>query len=112
MRGFSRVVGLHHSTLSRLLRGGRPVSAQTIGRVGARIGLSRTQPAAFAAREDVVAVALAISRASFRPDSRWLASAAGISIDRVNVAIQALLRCGQLRMLSRRRWVIAREGNE
>ena len=88
------------------------MSAQTVGAVGPRIGLSRGETAAFAAREDVAAVALAIHRATFRPDSRWLASVAGISVDRVNISLQTLLRCGQLRMLSRRQWVIAEEGFE
>jgi hypothetical protein len=86
------------------------VSAQTVGAVGICIGLSPSETAAFAAREDVVAVALAIDRPSFRPDSRWLASVAGIPVDRVNMALQTLLRCGHLRMLSRRQWVVAGEG--
>ena len=112
LRGFSRIVGLHHSTVSRLLRASRPVPARTVKIVGARIGLSRTETAAFAAIEDVVAVARAIDRSSFRPDSRWLASVAGISVDRVNISLQTLLRCGQLRMLSRHQWVIAGKGLE
>lgn len=106
------MVGLHHSTLSRLLKGSRPVSAYTVNAVGMRIGLSMSETAAFAAREDVVAVALAVARSSFRPDSRWLASVAGIPVDRVNMALQTLLRCGHLQMLSRRQWVIAGEGFE
>jgi hypothetical protein len=77
-----------------------------------RIGLSKSETAAFAAREDVAAVALAIDRSRFRPDSRWLASATGISVDNVNISLQTLLRCGHLRMLSRGQWMIAREGYE
>jgi hypothetical protein len=49
---------------------------------------------------------LAIDRSTFRPDSRWLASMAGISVDRVNISLQTLLRCGHLRMLSRDQWVM------
>lgn len=107
LRGFARVAGLHHSTLSRLLRGNRPVSVRTVDAVGLRIGFSPIDTAAFAAREDVVAVALAIDRSSFRPDSRWLASVAGISVDRVNISLQTLLRVGRLRMLSRDHWVVS-----
>jgi hypothetical protein len=59
-----------------------------------------------------VAVALAIDRSTFRPDSRWLASAAGISIDRVNIALQTLLHQGHLRMVSSRLWVRATKGFE
>lgn len=77
-----------------------------------RIGLSRSETAAFAAREDVVAVARAIDRSTFRPDSRWLASMTGISVDRVNISLQTLLRCGQLRMLSGGQWMIAGKGFE
>jgi len=112
LRAFARVLGLHHSTLSRLLRGRRPVSAHTVGVIGARIGLSRIETASFAAREDVAAVALAIDRSTFRPDSRWLASVAGISVDRVNISLQTLLRQRQLRMLSQRQWLIAPKGSE
>ena len=71
-----------------------------------------SETAVFTAWEDVVAVSLAISRPAFHPNSRWLASAVGISIDRVNIALQTLLRCGQLRMLSRHQWVIAGKGLE
>lgn len=88
------------------------MSAQTVDAVGMRIGSSTSETAAFAAREDVVAVALAIDRSSFRPDSRWLASVAGISVDRVNLSLQTLLSCGQLRMLSRDQWVVAGKGFE
>lgn len=88
------------------------MSAHTVDAVGMRIGFSTTETAAFAAREDVVAVALAIDRSSFRPDSRWLASVAGISVDRVNMSLQTLLRCGHLRMPSPRLWVIAKEAFE
>jgi hypothetical protein len=91
------------------MRGQRPVCAQTISTVGPRIGLSSRQTAAFAAREDVVAIALAINRPTFRPDTRWLAAVAGISVDRVNISLQTLLRRGHLRMLSRRQWVITGE---
>jgi hypothetical protein len=81
-----------------------------VTRIGERIGLSRIETAAFAAKEDVVAVAAAIDRSSFRPDSRWLASVTGLPVDRVNISLQTLLRCGQLRMLSRHQWVIAGKG--
>lgn len=85
------------------------MSAHTVIAVGARIGLSSSEIAAYTAREDVVAVALAIDRSSFRPDSRWLASASGISVDRVNMSLQTLLHSGHLRMLSRHQWVVAEE---
>ena len=112
LRGFARAVGLHHSTVSRLLRSSRPMSMRTVSTIGKRLGVSSRETAAFVALEDEVAVVLAIKRPAFRPDSRWLASVAGISVDRVNISLQTLLRCGRRRMLSRQQWVIAKEGFE
>ncbi|MFM8534191.1 MAG: helix-turn-helix domain-containing protein [Acidimicrobiia bacterium] len=110
LRGFARAVGVHHSTLSRLLRSRRPVPHRTVSALGRRLGLSRQEVALFAARENVAAVAEAIGRATFRPDARWLASVAGISVDGVHVALQTLLRLGRLRMVSRLEWVLEGEG--
>ncbi len=75
--------------------------------------MSPAQIAGFVAREDAAAVVAAIGRPSFRPDSRWLASVAGISVDSVNIALQELIRTGSLRMTSRERWELPRrESNE
>jgi hypothetical protein len=41
----------------------------------------------------------------FRPDSRWIARVLGLSPDRVNIALQRLLRLGLLEMSGRDRWV-------
>jgi plasmid maintenance system antidote protein VapI len=106
LRGFARALGVHHATLSRLLNGDRPLQARTIWTLGPRIGLSSPQLQSFVSNEDMAAVAMAIARPAFHPDSRWLASVAGISVDRVNVALQALLRCGRLRMLSASQWKV------
>jgi hypothetical protein len=70
--------------------------------------MSSAQIAVFLAREEVAAVVDAIGRPSFRPDCRWLASVAGISVDSVNIALQELLRTGSLRMTSRERWELPR----
>jgi hypothetical protein len=80
--------------------------------VARHLGMSSAQTAGFLALEDVAAVVEAIGRPPFRPDSRWLASVAGISVDSVNVVLQKLLRTGSLRMVSRERWELAREGFE
>lgn len=97
-------MGLHHATLSRLLNGRQPVQARTVEVLGVRLGLTPSQIAAMVSLEDAAAVVSGISRPAFRPDSRWLASVAGISVDRVNIAIEALLRGGRLRMPSATRW--------
>ena len=104
LRAFARAMGVHHATLSRLLNGDQPVQARTIGALGSKLRLSPPQVAAMIALEDAAAVAAGIARPSFRPDSRWLASVAGISVDRVNIAIELLLRRGQLRMPAANRW--------
>ena len=106
MRGFARMLGVHHATLSRLLGDDRPLQARTIQTLAPRLGFSAIEIQAFVSNEDLAAVAAAIDRPAFRPSSRWLASVAGISVDRVNVALQSLLRCGRLRMASASRWLI------
>jgi plasmid maintenance system antidote protein VapI len=104
LRGFARALGVHHATLSRLLGRDQPIQERTIRAVGLRLGLTSAQLAAMVSREDAAAVVSGISHHAFRPDSRWLAIVAGISVDRVNIAIEALLRGGRLRMASATRW--------
>jgi transcriptional regulator with XRE-family HTH domain len=112
LRRFARAVGIHHATLSRLLRGARPVPSRTLVTVASRLGMSPAQVTGFVAREEVAAVVDAIGRSAFRADSRWLATVAGISVDSVNIALQELLRTGSLRMTSRERWELTRRGVE
>src|SRR5687767_14389818 len=76
LRRFARYLGVNHGTLSRLLRGSRPIPSRTVRLLGSRIGLSAGQIATFSTIEDIEAVVVAIGRAGFRPDSRWLASVA------------------------------------
>lgn len=97
-------MGVHHATVSRLLGGTHPIHERTIRTLGPRLGLSSSQIAAMVSLEDVAAVVSGITRPSFRPDSRWLASVTGISVDRVNLALEGLLRGGLLRMPSAREW--------
>lgn len=106
LRGFARTLGVHHATVSRLLRMRGPVQSHTIAAIGKRLGLSSVDLQEWVVREDIAAVTKAIRRPSFQPNSRWLASAASISIDRVNVALQALLCSGELRMLTPSQWML------
>ena len=107
LRGFARALGVHHATLSRLLRQHGRIHSRTMAVLGPRLGLSCQQLQTLAGNEDVAAVRQAIQRPAFRPDSRRLASLSGISIDRVNIALESLLRSGQLRMIAADRWVLA-----
>ena len=106
MRRFARSLRTHHSTLSRLLNGGRPIQARTIDRLGRSLGLSASQVRACVAGEDAAAICRAVRRAAFRPDSRWLATVCGLSIDRVNIALHALIYDGRLRMVAADRWIV------
>jgi len=106
LRGYARALGVHHATVSRLLAGSQPVQDQTIRTLGPRLGLSPGEIAALISREDAAAVVLGIARPAFRPDCRWLAMVAGISVDRVNIALELLLRTGRLRMPSASQWLV------
>lgn len=106
LRGFARALGVHHATLSRLLSGSGPVQARTISALGERIGLTTAACAALVEREDTAAILWAVQRPTFRPDCRALASVCGLPIDRVNIALQALLRDGRVRMPAVNRWSI------
>ena len=105
LRRLAAQVGVHHATISRLLRGNKPVPERTVRALGSRLGLSAQELDALVLAENEAAVLLAIARPAFRPASRWLATVSGLPLDRVNVAIQSLLRTGRLRMLARDRWI-------
>jgi len=105
LRRFASQLGVHHATLSRLLRGSRPVPERTVRAVGIRLGLPASELDALVLAEQEAAVLLAIRQPAFRPASRWLATVSGLPVDRVNVALQTLLRTGRLRMVARDRWI-------
>ena len=106
MRCFARSLRTHHSTLSRLLNGGRPIQARTIDGLGRSLGLTASEIRAYISSEDAEAICRAVRRATFRPDSRWLATVCGLSIDRVNIALHALIHAGRLRMVAADRWIV------
>ena len=110
LRGFARALHVHHATLSRLLKGNRRVQWTTIAALGPRLGLTSGELQDLINREDLAALVAAIRRPAFRADSRWLASVTGIPVDRVNIALQALLCGGRLRMATSTRWQLHEEG--
>jgi transcriptional regulator with XRE-family HTH domain len=107
LRRFARTIGIHHSTVSRMMRGSHRVPSQTIAAIAHRLGMSRTEINEFVIREDEAAVLQAIARPAFRPDCRWLATIAGISVDRVNIVLHTLLRAGALRMPATNHWELS-----
>jgi uncharacterized protein (TIGR02147 family) len=135
LRAFARYLAIDHATCSQLLRGKRPLTARTILKLGARLGLDhaaiedylahearwgRESASATSLRqveqlaEDTVSVIaqwhhyaiLELTRLhNFEPDSRWIARVLGISTDQVNVALSRLIRLGLLEMADRRKWI-------
>lgn len=104
LRRFAEQLGVHHATLSRLLRNKRPASERTVLTLGRALRLPASELESLVLAENDTAILLAIQRPTFRPDSRWLATVSGLPLDRVNVALQSLLRTGDLRMVSRECW--------
>jgi transcriptional regulator with XRE-family HTH domain len=98
VRRFARQLGVSHATISRCLRSTRPASISTVRTLATRLGMSDAEVEVVVRAEIEAAVASAICRSTFRPESRWLATMTGISIDRVNVALQALLQQRRLAM--------------
>ncbi len=132
LRAFARSLGVDHSTLSQILRGKRPLTAETIRSLAAALGLSADEAERFVAYEARIGDAAAADRhvrqlqaeametiaqwhhfailelvrlESFRPDSRWIAQVLDISVDEVNLALTRLLHLGLLRMADERTWV-------
>lgn len=109
LRRFARVLGVHHTTASRLLQKSGPVPERSIRAIGKRLGLEEAAIEGLCVVERDEAVLAAIEQAGFRPATRWISSAAGIPVDQVNIALQALIRTGRLRMASAKRWETRRD---
>ncbi len=131
LRAFGRALDFDHSTLSKILRGQRRLTAATIRELGAGLGLDqqaiedhvvleRSAPRAGAKErhveqlradaEQVIAgwhhyAILELTRIeSFQADSQWIARVLDISVDTVNIAIQRLLHLRLLRMVGESDW--------
>jgi transcriptional regulator with XRE-family HTH domain len=138
LRAFAKMLHVNHSTLSQILRGKRPLTRQTIERLGPRLKLSPEAVMRFVARlrrpshpdgaireATLLAhdTACAISEwhhhailellrlPEFQTDSRWIARVLDLRVDEVNMALQRLLRLGMLEMRDRDQWV-DRSGND
>jgi hypothetical protein len=107
LRRFAQALGVHHSTLSRQLRGRRALPSRVVRDLGARLHLSPRDVTQLVERETTAAVAAAIGVQPFTPDSRHLAVISGVPLDDVNIALTAMLRDGRLTMPSAREWVLA-----
>jgi plasmid maintenance system antidote protein VapI len=104
LRRFARFLGVHHSTLVRLLTRTGSLQETTMQRIAERLSLTAEAANAALQSEREAALMRAIQRRGFRPDSRWLAAISGLSIDRVNIALHALLHTGRLTMKNEKQW--------
>jgi len=123
LRAFARRLGMHHATLSQILRGERPLTSRAIEELGAALGLSEQAihdhvesepPLARRSRREVTELACAAAEVlrdwyhfaileliqveSFRPDVHWIAQVLGLTTDEVNEALSRLLRLRLLEM--------------
>ena len=105
LRAFARALAFDHSALSQILRGRRRVTARNVRALGSRLRLGAAAVEEHCAIEHEAAVLAALARPGFRPDTRWLATIAGIPIDEVNVTLQRLLRKRVVTMRSPTSWV-------
>jgi transcriptional regulator with XRE-family HTH domain len=88
VRAFAKALKIDHSTLSQLLRGKRTLTGKMMARLRARLDWT----------EDMRRLLSAICMQGFRPDIRRCAETLGISPDAAAIALQRLLRLGQLKM--------------
>ncbi len=106
LRAFARTVGLHHTTVARVLDGSRGLSRPSLRRVCSRLGLTRSDVQAALIAEDARKILLATSSPDFRPDSRWIAMRSGVELDDVNRALHFLIHQRRLVMSSPISWTV------
>lgn len=132
VRAFASFLEVDHATLSQILRGKRSVAGEHVRAWARKLKLSAEEIAVYAAvgrmadenarlREEqlrqwaaemlalltqpVHCEMLRLSRdKDFRADSRWIAKAAGVSVDEVNIALSRLLRLGLLEVTAAGVW--------
>lgn len=135
LRAFARDLGTDHSSLSQVLRGRRALTEAAIRRFGAALGLEPGELDALVAFEqrhpgrapapnqvkvlrdltdDMLAVVSEpehfallelVALETFRPDVRWIGRVLGLEPERVNLALQRLLRLELLHMKSATEWI-------
>ena len=104
LRSFARSLGVHNSSLSRLIGQRKRLTSATAQTLGTKLGLSRGEIASAIAHEHAEILAGLVGHHAFRADSRWLAVMSGLPIDDVNVALHALLHSRRLTMTRANQW--------
>ena len=133
LRAFAAFLSTDHSTLSQILRGGRPVPVSRIRSWARKLDMPPEEAAVYVAAEHAPDPALAgrdeqirhwtaeatqivanrthfdvlrLARTrGFRADSRWIAAKIGASVDDVNLAISRLLRLRLLEAGQAGKWI-------
>lgn len=106
LRAFARQLATHHSSVSRILRGGYRLTPTRIRALGRRLGLTRAAIDALCLDEHLRLVESLVRQPGFLPDTRWIAARTGLSMDDVNVAVQLLLHSRRLTMSSTSTWTV------
>lgn len=98
LRAFARDLRMSHATLSRMLRGQRPITSRVARILGQQLRLDdRAVRAACADVEDAKVLA-AVRRRDFAASSRFISTRTGLPLDAVNAALFRLLSAGRLSM--------------
>jgi transcriptional regulator with XRE-family HTH domain len=108
LRAFARDLGSDHATLSQILRGRRSLSPRMVRHLGPHLRLDPTVIADASAQQGAEAILRLAQSPGFCVQSRWIATQTGLPIDAVNVALQRLLRDGDLVMESSTCWKTTR----
>lgn len=132
LRAFARDLEIDHSTLSKLLRGQRKITTQTIENLGSSLKLDDEEIQQYSEHQkrwdiinsdssihkqltdDVIrtiaewhhfAILELTHLPTFVADSRWIARMLDITVDEINIAIQRLIRLKLLSLESADTWV-------
>jgi uncharacterized protein (TIGR02147 family) len=138
LRAFAAHLEMDASTLSKILKGKRPLGEATISKLGSRIGLSDKEISVFVDIADkkvdhsaeqmkfdqltydrfaVISdwshfVILELMQVKgFRPDAAWIAKSLGLQVTEVEVSIERLKRVGLLKVNAKGAWQDLSGGN-
>jgi len=98
LRAFARDLDCDHATLSQWLRGVRPMTHASIERIADRLKLDPASKALSKEFDPLDLTILDLVPELEGPTTPSIAALLGVSVDRVNISVNRLLRLGLLRM--------------
>ena len=104
LRAFAAWLGIHHSSLSQILRRKRRLTAKTVYHLGKRLSIPPAEICEAVRRENCAAILKVVSGPRFKPDTRWISMMSGLSMDDVNVGLHELLLSRRIEMQSTKTW--------